>query len=68
MLTRVWKVMKISNGTMEEIGEASAAVQSFVTLLIAGHEYEVVMHEGAGAEGWIYVTPVSDPHWIAPKS
>jgi hypothetical protein len=61
MLALMWKVMKIANGEIEEIGTADFAAAPGTTLRIEGRQYEVLFHERTAEEGWVYVSLVSPP-------
>ena len=61
MLPPMWKVMRIENGKIAKIGSADFAAASGTQLTIDGRLYEVLFHERAAQDGWVYVVPVSSP-------
>lgn len=61
MLPRMWKVMRIAEGEIAEIGTADFAAAPGTQLTIDGRLYEVLFHERTTDDGWVYVSPVSSP-------
>lgn len=57
----MWKVMKIANGEIEEIGTADFAASPGTQVSIEGRQYEVLFHERTADDGWVYVSLVSSP-------
>jgi hypothetical protein len=62
MLTpMMWKVMRIHNGKIKEIGIADFAASPGTQITIEDQQFKVLFHEKTDDAGWVYVAFVSSP-------
>jgi hypothetical protein len=59
----MWRVMKVTDGGIEEIGVADSGVWPGSILTIEAETYEVLLSEESDADGWVYVT-----HTLIPRA